>query len=125
MPEAEFVKPKNFFTLFTIINITIFITVIVSNFYFFYFRKNFQFLVETSCDKSKEQCFERDCTNPDDCPPNGLSVFKRYSLKASDFQYCKDENCQEACESGQIKCTQVKCIKDSETGWQDLCFNKQ
>lgn len=120
--ENELEKPKKFFTLFTIVNVFVFLLVIFASVYFLYFKKNFQFMVETSCDKDREQCFERDCTNPDDCPPNGLTSFKRYSIKASDFKYCGNEDCTVACETQLIKCAEIKCIKDSETGWEELCF---
>ena len=122
MDESGLQKQKKFFTLFTTINIAIFLIVIISSFYFLFLKKDFQFLVETNCDKNKEQCFERDCTNPDDCPPNNLTVFKRYSLKASDFKYCTNEDCAEACETHKIKCAEVKCINSNETGWEQLCL---
>lgn len=124
MSEETLEKPKKFFTLFTIINILIFVSVIGVNFYFLFFKKDFPFFVEVSCDEAREQCFKRDCSNPDDCPPNALSTFKRYSIKANDFKYCANEDCTEACATGQIKCTQIKCIKDSETDWQELCFSQ-
>jgi hypothetical protein len=91
------------------------ITILVS-FYFFYFKKNYDFIIESPCDTTKEECFVRDCTNPDDCPPNGLSEFKRFSLKASDFKYCPNEDCTEVCETGQIKCEQIKCTEDPAMG---------
>lgn len=114
MPEEK--QPKKLFTPFTVTNIILFIAVIINSFYFFYIKKNFNFIVETPCDSSIEQCFERDCTNPDDCPPNGLSHFKRYTLNANDFKYCQDEDCTNACESGQIQCTRVQCVEDLEAG---------
>ena len=89
---------------------------IVASFYSFYFQKNYDFLVETSCDSTKETCFQRDCTNSDDCPPNGLSNFKRYSLNAGDFSMCENEDCTLACETGTIKCEQVECAEDLEAG---------
>lgn len=92
------------------------LTVIAVSFYFFYFQKDYDFIVETACDPLKEECFQRDCTNPDDCPPNGLSSFKRYSLKASDFQFCENEDCTTACESGQINCERIKCEEDIDFG---------
>ncbi|MEI8270609.1 MAG: hypothetical protein WCG45_04520 [bacterium] len=123
MAETNLEKLKNFFSLFAVLNTLLFLMVIVVNIYFLYFKKDFQFLIEVSCDKTIEQCFERDCTNLDDCPPSGLSTFKRYSLKASDFKYCANEDCKKACEGGQIKCNEIKCIKDSETSWEQVCFN--
>ncbi len=92
------------------------LAVIFVSFYSFYFKKNYDFIVETPCDINKEECFQRDCTNLDNCPPNGLSIFKRYSLKAVDFPRCNNEDCTQACESGVIKCEKLKCVGDTETG---------
>ncbi len=111
--ENEQKKPKTW--LMQTLIICCLLSIVVS-FYFFYYKKDFDFIVEVTCDKTKETCFERDCSNPDDCPPNGLSDFKRYSLKASDFDKCKNEDCASVCASGEIKCTAVKCEPDTETG---------
>src|SRR3989344_4953962 len=92
-----------------------FITVAVS-FYFFYFKKDYEFIVEVACDPALETCFQRDCSNPDDCPPNALSDFKRYSLNAGDFEMCENEDCAQVCETGAIQCTPVECAEDLEAG---------
>jgi hypothetical protein len=92
-----------------------FISVFVS-FYLFYYKKNYNFIVEFPCNTSKEICFQRDCTNPDDCPPNELSDFKRYSLNARDFYKCENENCTNACETGTIKCEPVTCVENLDAG---------
>lgn len=108
--------PKKILTPFTIVNIIFFISTILSCFYFFYIKKDFNFIVETTCNKTMEECFVRDCTNPDDCPPNGLEEFKRYSLNANDFKYCKNEDCLNACENKQIPCENISCVEDPEIG---------
>ncbi len=92
------------------------LVVIVASFYSFYFQKNYDFIVEVSCDPLKETCFQRDCSNPDDCPPNGLFDFKRYSLNAGDFKMCENEDCANACETGAIKCEPIVCMEDEEMG---------
>jgi hypothetical protein len=92
------------------------LAVIASAFYFFYFKKDYEFVVEVSCDITQETCFQRDCTNPDDCPPNGLSDFKRYTLNAGDFQKCENGDCKIACEAGTIKCEPVECSEDLDVG---------
>ena len=92
------VKPKKFLTIFTLINILLFLIVILSGFYFFYFKKDFDFIIEIPCDSNLEICTIRDCSNPDDCPPNQLKSFKRYSLKAYDFNKCPNEDCKLMCE---------------------------
>ncbi len=118
-PEAS---PKKLFTTFTIINIILFIGAIVACFYFFYFKKDFNFIVETSCDITKEECFVRDCTNPDNCPPNGLEEFKRYSLSAKDFKYCKLQDCSGVCGDGTIECRSIECNENEDTG--EFCINE-
>ena len=108
--------PKKLFSPFSVFALVVFSSVIISNFYFFYFKKDYEFIVESFRDSTLEQCFERDCTNPDDCPANGFSTFKRYSLNANDFQYCENEDCTLACESEQIECEQIECEPDPEFG---------
>lgn len=95
------------------------IVVIFVSFYFFYLKKDFDFIVEVSCDPTLEECFVRDCENVK-CPSNDLSVFKKYTLKAKDFKYCENENCAVACESGQVQCEAVPCEIDEEYG--ESCF---
>jgi hypothetical protein len=84
--------------------------------YFLYFKKDYDFVVEVACDPTKEICFERNCSNPDDCPPNKLSDFKRYILKARDFSMCENENCASVCENGTIKCKPIKCVENLDDG---------
>jgi hypothetical protein len=92
------------------------LAVIASSFYSLYFKKNYEFVVETSCNPEVDICFERDCTNPDDCPPNQLEDFKRYNLNAADFAKCENEDCTVACETGLIKCDQITCTPDELLG---------
>lgn len=111
--EENGVKEKSW-----LINALIFscaVSVIVS-FYFFYYKKDFDFIVESPCDPTREECFKRDCSNPDDCPQNGFSDFKRYSLNANDFKFCTNEDCTAICESEVIKCEQLECEPDEEVG---------
>jgi hypothetical protein len=92
------------------------LAVILGAFYFFYYQKDYDFIVEVACDPTVESCTERDCTNPDDCPPNGLSDFKRYSVPASDFEKCENEDCTTACEMGIIECELQECEEAPDYG---------
>ena len=112
MPED---RDKNSNWFLWLIGLSCLVSIVVS-FYFFYFKKNYDFIVEVACDPSKEECFERDCSNPDNCPPNELSNFKRYTLNANDFKMCANEDCAKACTTGIIKCEQVACEANSELG---------
>ncbi len=89
---------------------------VIASFYFFYYRKDYDFIVEVPCNITQETCFQRDCRGDNYCPPNGLSNFKRYSLKAGDFQACGNEDCAYACSTGAIKCEPVECQEDLEVG---------
>ena len=88
---------------------------IISSFYFYYFKQDYNFIVETNCDPAKEVCFYRDCTNPDDCPPNGLTHYNTYTLRASDYKYCENEDCYLSCTTGKIKCEKTECTKNDFT----------
>lgn len=116
MPEGE---EKKFNWFLWLISISC-LTIISISFYFFYYKKDYDFLVEVACDPTQETCFQRDCSDPDNCPPNGLSDFKRYSLNAADFRMCDNEDCKNVCENGIIKCEQVECSADLETG--ESCY---
>jgi len=90
---------------------------IVSSFYFFYYKKDYDFIVETKCNPESETCFYRDCTNPDDCPPNNLSYYNEYTIKAKDFMTCENEDCSIACITGIIECVKTECADtDIEKG---------
>lgn len=114
--EDAIEKPHGLLTPFTLLALVAFISVIAANFYFFYFKKNYEFIVETACDPTQEECFQRDCSEEGACPPNELSIFKRYSLTALDFNSCENEDCARACETGQIICTLLECEEDIEFG---------
>ena len=105
MPE-EIKKVHNVFLYMILVSCLL---VVGYSFYGFYIQKDFNFIVEVSCDPSMKTCFERDCSDPDMCPPNGLSVFNRYTIKASDFAMCTNEDCSRACEEGTIDCKPVGC----------------
>jgi len=111
MPEEE--KKHNIFLYVLLIGVII---SIASSFYFFYFKKDFNFIVETKCNPETETCFYRDCTNPDDCPPNGFSYYNTYTLRARDFKACGvNEDCLEACTTGAISCTKTECTESDIT----------
>ena len=77
---------------------------IASSFYFFYIKKDFNFIIETKCNPEIEICTYRDCTNPDDCPPNGFSYYNTYTIKANDFKACANEDCSYVCSNNIINC---------------------
>ena len=88
------------------------------SFYRYYHQKDYDYLVESSCDPIAEHCFSRDCENSADCPPNQLSAYKEYYVKAYDFPRCEDNSCAIACGMNSIKCEAVLC--DTEAG--DTCL---
>jgi hypothetical protein len=112
MPEEE-KKSHNIFLYVLLLGCLV---AIATSFYFFYYKKDYNFVVEVSCDPTKEICFQRDCSDPTNCPPNELSDFKRYTLNAGDFKMCENEDCTNACATGTIKCTPVACTENLDAG---------
>ena len=89
-----------------------------ASFWKYYYTEDYDFIVEASCNPKMEKCFFRDCeANPDLCPPNELSYYKVFKVKAYDFNNCTDYSCKAECESGKIACTQVECDSSGE----DVC----
>ncbi len=98
----------NYFLIFVVLSV---VAVIFTSFYNFYFKKNYSFMVEASCDSQKEVCFYRDCDTEDaECPPNNLSYYKKYTINAKDFPLCENEDCTNACSTGLIKCEETECV---------------
>jgi hypothetical protein len=97
--------------------VVILIIPIGSAYYHYFVNQDYDFLVEVRCDSNEETCYSRDCSNPDDCPPNGLSVYKQYSINALDFRKCSDNSCEKECKSGSVKCTEIVCGNADE----DVC----
>lgn len=88
------------------------LTAVFISFYSFYFKKDFDFFVETKCDPSLETCFLRDCVgNPDICPPNNLSYYSKYTIKAKDFKFCPEEDCTNTCKENVINCVKTECTE--------------
>jgi hypothetical protein len=105
-------KKHNIFLYVLLISVII---SIASSFYFFYFKRDFNFIVETKCNPETETCFYRDCTINDNCPSDNLSYYNTYTIKASDFKYCTDEDCTSACKTGVILCKKTECTEKEFT----------
>lgn len=116
MPEEIPTEEKKSYNIFLYLLLLGCFATIATSFYVFYHQKNYDFIVEVACDPTVEICTQRDCTNPDDCPPNGLGDFKRYYLNAADFEMCENEDCAVACETGAIECELAECEEVPEYG---------
>lgn len=114
----EPVKKSGLNTFIVWLFVLSFLAVIVANFDHFFFKKSYDYLVEASCDPQIENCYYRDCQNaPDECPPNGLSVYKVYTIGAKDFHQCSNNSCKTECESSIVSCISVAC----DEGAGDIC----
>ena len=108
----------NFNLALTVIFIGSFLLAIGSNYYKYVYAKSYKFVVEQPCDPNTEQCFVRDCEkNPDSCPPNGLSHYKKAYVKAANFSKCENNSCQKECNAKQFNCKPIAC--DAAAG--DAC----
>ncbi len=76
----------------------------------FYIKKDYNFVVEASCNPESETCYFRDCDAGDaECPPNNLSYYKMYNLNAKDFESCEGEDCTSLCSSSVDLCEEIPC----------------
>lgn len=107
MPEEE-PKSHNVFLYILLISCAV---VIATSFYFFYFKKDYNFIVETKCDPTAQTCFYRDCSITDNCPPNNLSYYSVYTLKAKDFNQCINEDCTDFCSLNTGMCIKTECTE--------------
>ncbi len=109
--------PELVVTLFLLCLITILMSV-----NFFYIKKDYDFVVETSCNPETESCYFRDCESEDaECPPNNYSYFKMYSINAKDFETCEGEDCAYVCATNLDLCEEIECSE--EDGYE--CLNPE
>ena len=105
-------KEINYFLVFIFLSLFL---VIFSSFYNLFIKRDYDFLVETTCDNTREICFYRDCEQGE-CPPNQLSFYKQYHMRAYDFAKCENEDCTSFCATSG-KCEEVRCTDtDIENG---------
>jgi hypothetical protein len=86
------------------------------SFYNFYIVKNYDFLVEAPCDPQLQSCYIRDCSDGA-CPPNNLSIYRIFRVKAADFERCSSNSCLNECVNNSIRCIEVECGESEE----DIC----
>ncbi len=116
MPEED-IKSHN--TFIYILLFSCFVVVAVS-FYNFYLKKDYYFIVETNCDSTSETCFYRDCSIADECPPNNLSYYSKYTINANDFAMCENEDCTNFCKENADSCVKTECTEEDIEG--ELCL---
>lgn len=106
-------KPSKIFLALITLSVLL---VIIATAYKFLWLKDYNFYVEAVCDPEIEICFYRDCSIPDDCPPNGLEHYRAFEVPAGDFSNCSDNSCLAECVSGKIQCNELIC--DESEGYE-------
>jgi hypothetical protein len=91
-------------------------------FYRYYYTQNYDYILEAPCDPVKEVCYTRDCAIVE-CPPNGLSNYKVFFVKAYNFVKCSDNSCAKECEAGLIACVSVPCGESENDDCTDINTN--
>lgn len=97
--------------------LTITVAPVISNFYMYYFTHNYNYLIKVNCDPKKEICFYEECEGSPNCDQQEVNNYKKYYVKALDFDKCKHDMCQEECDKGEVKCKLIPCGESIE----DLC----
>lgn len=76
--------------------------------YIFLVQKNYDFVVEASCDPAESTCYYRDCSTGE-CPPNEFEFYRTFIVPASDFEQCADNSCLTECTEETIACEEIIC----------------
>lgn len=97
----------------TLLSLMVLVAILATGWLFF-IKRDYDFVVEASCNPEMETCFYRDCSVEGDCPPNELEHYKVYVVNAADFRYCSDNSCAAECSSDSITCEQVVCGEAEE-----------
>ncbi len=111
------IQQSKYSKLLVYIFLTLFLVALCSSFFTYLYSKDYDVVVEASCDQTKQSCYLRDCENTEECPPNNLSVYKIYQVKGYDYKACKDGTCLYECENGAIQCTEILCGENRD----DIC----
>jgi hypothetical protein len=98
-------------SLHSILLITAFLAIAFS-FYKYSWTKDYLFLVESSCNAQISECYVRDC-DEEECPPNGLSAYRLFSVPAAQFGACNDNSCANVCSDG-LSCEEILCSSQEE-----------
>jgi hypothetical protein len=75
----------------------------------FLIKKDYAFIIEVECDPVTEQCFYRDCSEEDACPPNNLENYRIFTLNAADYESCNETSCKDECVNETFKCEELVC----------------
>ena len=114
-PTTDQPVKKNYLVTFFLISLGL---VCLFSFLRFYLFKNYDIIIETECDPNTDTCFTRDCET-EECPPNNLNNYKKYSIKAFQFDRCDHAgSCVKFC-SNIRNCEPIEC--DTEAG--DVCLH--
>ena len=103
--------------IFVFLLVVTVLVVILGSFYNLFLSKKYEFIVEAACDPTTENCFYRDCSEEDACPPNGLEYFRTYNISADKFGGCSDNSCSEICMNDSSACVETICGETEE----DMC----
>jgi len=103
---------KNYSTALIIFVLASVLLVIFSSYTRYLFAKDYFFFVEAPCDEETQTCFFRRCD--DYCPPNQLEVYSVYRIKASLYEQCTDNSCENICNDSASKstCELIPCNVD-------------
>jgi hypothetical protein len=85
--------------------------------YYKYFKiKDFNFIVEAECNPNKENCFERNCAETEECLIPDFNYYKLFKVPAYLFNKCDSNTCSNICTT-EGRCEEIKCGDSVE----DIC----
>lgn len=115
-----FLKPfkNNINFILTILGVCLFLVAASFSYVNYFENKDFPMSLESSCNPETENCFYRNCSE-EECPPNGLEIYKYLEVPAWFFEKCSENSCSKECIDNPSHCVYTQCDPDSE---EDTCW---
>lgn len=107
--------------ILTILGVCLFLVAASFSYVNYYEDKDFVMNLESSCNPETESCFYRSCEE-EECPPNGLELYKYLDVKASFFETCSENSCTQECINSPENCDFTYCDPDSE---EYVCWSSE
>lgn len=81
---------------------------IASNYYHFYYLKDYNYVVRVACSADEIDCTFDECVDSDEqCEDKTKTGYKEKLIKAKDFNKCGND-CSVPCENSLLECSDLK-----------------
>jgi hypothetical protein len=95
MQDVNLKKNIDFSILLLVISL--FIIAISSNYYYFIYTKNYDYLVRVDCNPSDTECTSNSCEDGSGVCGDDVTYYNSYYINANNFHMCNNSSCDNVC----------------------------